>query len=238
MNKQQEVKLNMYYTVQRALAEAEPQWTGIPAFNAAVAELNTNLEAIQGTVEKQVIDITGFARDKQQSLEQLIAVTLVVSRSTLAYATVQGDLVLAGKMRVGNVLLRRHNDAVVARHCQAVLDAVTAVAPALVDFGVTAQRLADLKQAIARFGNALSAPRVAITTRKGATAELNLLMKDTTKLLAKRIDGMMEQFRSSAPTFFRAYMDARIIVDRGVRSTADPSLRTLGIGNGAAQKAA
>ena len=238
MNKSQEVRLNMMYTVQRALADAEPQWTGIPAFSAAVAELNTNLEAIQSAVEKQVIDITGFARDKQQSLEHLIAVTLVVSRSTLAYATVQGDLVLAGKMRVGNVMLRRHNDAVVARHCQALLDTVTPFAPALVDFGVTAQRLSELKQAIARFSNALSAPRVAITTRKGATAELNLLMKDTNKLLAKRLDGLMEQFRSSAPVFFRAYKDARIIVDRGVRSTADPSLRALGMGSDPAQKAA
>lgn len=96
----------------------------------------------------------------------------------------------------------------VARHCKSVLDAATTVSPQLVGYGVDASRLTSLQHSIDVYDEALSAPRLAITTRKGATSELALLMKDTAKLLLKRLDGLMERYRLEAPSFHRAYMDA------------------------------
>lgn len=60
------------------------------------------------------------------------------------------------------------------------------------------------QKAIDRFVTAIAAPRAAITARKGATAEIRELMKDTTKLLVKRLDALVAQFALTAPEFVRA----------------------------------
>ncbi len=222
MNKKQESRSNVYNAVARVLREHEAETTGAVALLAARDEFEVNLLAIKSCVERQVVDITGYAQAKALMVERMVGVALVVAKGTLAYAEVVGDRVLAGKMKVGRKALIQHPDGVVARHCKSILDAATPVAAQLVGYGVDAARLTSLQQAIDRYDEALSAPRLAITTRKGATSELALLMTDTAKLLAKRLDGLMERYRLEAPSFHRAYMDARIVVDRGVRTPREP----------------
>jgi hypothetical protein len=227
MKKNQEYRFNMYNAAHRVLLDHSALYASMPALGDAVAELGTNLEAMAQCVEKQVIDITGFARDKAAAEERMLALTQVVAKGALAYATVKDDAVLAAKVRVGLSRLRRHADGVVARHCQAVLDAATTVAGSLADYGVDGPRLDELKAAIQRHDQANSAPRLAITARKGATTELALLLKDTTKLVTRRLDALMERFKLEAPAFHRAYTDARIIVDRGARSADPLALKAL-----------
>lgn len=227
MRKNQEARYNMLNATRRVLVDNSALYVSMPAFGAAVDELGTNLDAMAHCVEKQVIDITGFTRDKAAAEERMLALTQVVAKGALAYATVKQDEVLAAKVRVGFTRLRRHADGVVARHCQAVLDAATTVADALADYGVDGPRLDELKAAIKRYDQANSAPRLAITARKGATAELALLLKDTTKLVTRRLDALMERFKLEAPAFHRAYTDARIIVDRGARSADPLALKAL-----------
>jgi len=227
MKKDQETRYNMFNAVRTVLAENTALYAALPALRSTITEFNANLDAIAQCVEKQVIDITGFARDKAAAEEQMLGLTQVVAKAALAYATVKQDEVLAAKVNVGLARLRRHADGVVARHCRAMLDAANAVGSALEPYGVDADRLNTLKAAIQRYDEALSAPRLAITARKGATAELALLLKDTTKLVTRRLDALMEVYRLEAPAFHRAYMDARIIVDRGVRTSSTPQLKAL-----------
>ena len=88
----------------------------------------------------------------------------------------------------------------------------------LTDYGVTAATLTTLQTAIDKYVDASSAPRNAITLRKGATAELRALLKDTNKLLTKRLDALMEQFAETKPEFYRDYQNARIVIDLGTGS--------------------
>ena len=227
MNKTQETRYNMFNAVRSVLADNSAHYVSLPAMNAAVQEYGTNLDAMAACVEKQVIDITGFARDKAAAEERMLAITQVVAKGALAYATVKDDAVLAAKVNVGLSRLRRHADGVVARHCQAVLDAATAVSGSLADYGVDSARLDELKAAIQRYEVVVSALCLAITARKGATAELAMLLKDTTKLVTRRLDALMERYKLEAPSFHRAYMNARIVVDRGVRAQEPIDLKVL-----------
>ncbi len=213
MTKGQENRFNMHYAVQKTLLVFKAVWNAIVPISDASAELDANINATEAAAEKQVIDITGFAKDKAEAEDVMIAGTIVVAGAVKAYATVKGDLILATKMDITPGELRRHRDTIVAQHCQGIHDEANAVVANLGAYGVDAAKLTALQTMIDRYVVAIAAPRVAITDRKGATAEIRELMKDTNKLLTKRLDGLMEQFRISNPDFFKAYFDARIVVD-------------------------
>lgn len=220
MNKKQEVRANMYQAVYQALLSGAIHYSGHTALVSAVEELGANLASIKACVEKQVVDITGHAQAKAQVETDMVNVAMVVAKATLAYATEQNDLVLSGKMSLTRRVLAKHADGVVARHCKAVLDTAELLGVALEPYGVDTALLDQLRQAVRRHDEVLSAPRLAITNRKGATAELALLMKDTNKLVQFRIDGLMERYRLQQPAFHRDYVNARIVVDRGARTSA------------------
>ena len=217
MNKQQESRHNMYNSVLSVLRAHATETAGATALLAAQSELEVNVKAMEARVEKQVVDITGYAQAKARAEKRMVDLALVVSKGTLAYAEVTGDDVLAARMAIGRKRLLDHADGVVARHCTSLLNDVRAVTGDLSSYGVDTARLAQLEAAIAAYDATLVAPRMAIAARKGATAELALLMKDTAKLVSKRLDGLMERYREEAPSFHRAYMDARIVVGPGTR---------------------
>jgi len=224
MNKKQESRANMYEAVHQALLAGTAHYANHPALNTAVQELGVNLNAIRACVEKQVVDITGYAQAKEQAEARMVDLALVVSKAALAYGTEISDLVLVGKMSLTRRVLTRHADGVVARHCKVVLDLATPLATVLEPYGVDEDLLDQLRLAVQKHDIALTTPRLAITTRKGATAELALLMKDTNKLVEFRIDGLMERYRLMHPAFHRDYMNARIVVDRGARPAAAPKV--------------
>ncbi|MCB9182761.1 MAG: hypothetical protein H6591_02505 [Flavobacteriales bacterium] len=82
-------------------------------------------------------------------------------------------------------------------------------------YGITAADPTSLQTKITAYVDVVAFPRNAVTIRKGATAELNALIKDTMKLLNNRLDPMIEEFRESDPKFYKEYFDGRIIVDLG-----------------------
>ena len=218
MNNSQENKMNMFYATQKCLVENSAVYSAVPALTSAFAEFETNINTLEAATEKQVIDITGFAKDKAEAEDAMILMTLAVAGGVRAYAMVIGDSVLMEKMNVTESRLRKHRDSVVAQHSQAIHGEATLVVASLADYGVTPATLTAFQKAIDRFVTAIAAPRAAITARKGATAEIRELMKDTTKLLVKRLDALVAQFALTAPEFVRAYGNARIIVDTGSSS--------------------
>ena len=218
MDKKQENQLSMFYAVQKTLALNNALWSGTPALVSATTELDQNIVAIESCVERQVIDIRGFAKAKAQAETAMINLTLAVAGGVRAYATVSEDDVLAGKMSVTRSALLRHRDSVVAQHCQGIHTEATAVVASLAAYGITPAMLVDLQSAIDTYVAGNMAPRNAITLRKGSTSELKMLLKDTTKVLTKRLDALMELFAGTEPEFYRDYFNARVIVDLGTGS--------------------
>ncbi len=217
----------MYNSVLSVLRAHAAETAGATALLAAQEELEANVKAMEARVEKQVVDITGHAQAKARAEKHMVDLALVVSKGTLAYAEVTGNDVLAARMAIGRQRLLDHADGVVGRHCSSLLTDVRAVGTDLSDYGVNAARLSQLEAAIAAYDATLVAPRMAIAARKGATAELALLMKDTAKLVSRRLDGLMERYRSESPSFHRAYMDARIVVGPGARKAKAASANPL-----------
>lgn len=213
--------MSMAYAAIQVLDKNTLIWNGVPAMVQAHTEFKANLSALEGAVAKQVADITGHAKDKAAAEEKMIAKTLAVAGSVMAFATVNEDNGLAESMDISPSELRRYRDSVVAQRCQTVYDAANANIAALADFGVLPADTATLQGLINAYVALIAQPRNMITARKGATAEIGTLVRDTMKLLNRRIDRLMIQFKYSHPEFVSQYFDARIIIDQHGQKDSD-----------------
>jgi hypothetical protein len=214
MNQVEENRMSMAYAAIQVLDQNTLIWNGVAAMVQAHTEFKTNLTALEGAVAKQVADIKGHAKDKAAAEEKMIAKTLAVAGSVMAFATVNGDNGLAESMNISRSELNRYRDSVVAQRCQTVHDAANANIAALAAFGVLPADVTALQGLIDTYVALIPQPRNMITARKGATAEIGALVRDTMKLLNRRIDRLMVQFSFSNPEFVKQYFDARIIIDQ------------------------
>lgn len=215
MNKINENKLSMFHTVLSVCEKYKAQWTPVLGYANAHGELVVNVQSIVDASKVQETNMTGAALDKRFKRDAMTAKTVEVARAVYAYAEDIGDLVLREKMNLAPHDVNRKRDSVVGALCQGVNDVATALIASLGDYGLVVADCTALQAAIDAYAAVVSAPRTATGVRKGATAEINQLVKDSMKILNNRMDKLMPEFETSAPEFFQEYFDARIIVDNG-----------------------
>lgn len=213
--------MNMLYAVKGVCEEHAAAFGGLTPFVNAFDELKANIGALELAIRKQERSLVGVALDKRFKRDAMTDRTLQVANGLFAYAVEKGDLDLRERADLNRTDLQRGRDTVVAQRCANVLADGTAHAADLVAYGIEAADLAALATAIDRYVATIGSPRTALTVRKGATAEIALLLKDSLKVLTQRMDKLMGEFREAAPDFHQRYFDARIIVDAGVRSSGE-----------------
>lgn len=213
MNQQQENRLNMFYAAQGALNLDPSIWNGVAAMVTVVGEFEQNIAAIEDKLETQVKDITGYTTEKANALEAMIAKTLEVGGAVMSYAEANGKAGLAEEMNVVSSELRGYRDAIVAQRSQGVHATATANLAALATYGIAAADLTDLQAKITTYKALIAAPRLKVTERKGATSSIGILIRDTMRLLDRRLDMLVRGFSVSHPEFFANYTNARSIVD-------------------------
>lgn len=215
MKQYEENRLSMMYATRQVLDQNSGTWNTVPAFVAAKNEFNANIKAMEDSLALQLRDITGHTEAKAVAKDAMIAPTVLVAGGVMAWASFTGNEGLAEEMNVFPSELLKYRDSVVAQRCQYVSDAANANIASLADYGVTAADVTALQSRIDAYLVLVQQPRNVITARMGATSEIALLVRDTKKLLSRRLDMMMRQFIASAPEFYRQYTNARIIIDRG-----------------------
>lgn len=220
MNAQQEARMGMFYGTNNVLTDNNALWVGTPAMVSLVTEFRANIEAIENALEVQVKDITGHAKAKNVAVEAMIAKTLRVSGVAMAYAEATGNPGLAEEMNVVASELRGYRDAIVAQRCQGLHATATANLAALAGYGIVAADLTDLQAAIDAYLVLVAMPRTKIVVRSVKTNDLGVLIRDTGKLLDRRLDMLMRGFTVSQPDFYSQYTKARMIIDPASQSGA------------------
>lgn len=222
MNQYQENRLSMFYAVAQTLLENNAVWSGTPAIVTAAGDLNGNIARLENELEIQVRDIKGHAVDKSNAEEAMIAETLDVAGKVMAFAVANSNEALAEAMNISPSELRRYRDSIVAQRCQDVHDAANGVLASLAGYGVDAAKLLAFQALIDAYLAANTAPRLAITARKNATAAIELLVEETLDLLHRRMDPLMQGYAITDASFYRLYTDARVIVDLGGAGEEEP----------------
>lgn len=215
MNQYQENRLSMFYAVKSTLEDHNAVWSGIPAIVTAKADFDLQVKGLEDALEIQVRDIRGHAVDKSNAEEAMIAETLDVAGKVMAYAVANSNEALAEAMNISPSELRRYRDSIVAQRCQDVHDAANGVLASLAGYGVDAAKLLAFQALIDAYLAANTAPRLAITARKNATAAIERLVDETLDLLHRRMDPLMQGYAITNASFYRLYTDARVIVDLG-----------------------
>lgn len=215
MNQYGENRLSMMYATRQVLDQNSSIWNTVPAVATVKGEFDANIASIEGSLALQLKDITGHTEAKYVALKEMVKPTVRVAGGVMAWAEATGDEGLAEEMNIFASELLKYRDSAVAQRCQGVRNAANTNVASLVDYGVTAAEITELQQRIDAYLVLVQQPRNVVIARKGATSEIGLLVRDTQKLLTRRMDMLMRRFVVSAPEFYRQYTNARIIIDRG-----------------------
>ena len=222
MNKHLENRMSMLYTVRQVCEKHSGAFGSLPPFVNAFGELKVNISATENAIRTQEQSLLGVALDKRTKRTAMLSSALAVANAAFAYAEDTGDLALRERMSWSFSTSNKGRDAVIGQRCQGIHDDATANLPDLPDYGVTAVDLTALRSDIDAYVATIGSPRSALTVRKGATAEITALVKDSLKILNNRMDKLMSEFKESKPNFYQEYFDARIIVDSGARTQERP----------------
>jgi len=207
----------MAKTVRTYMNNSPAKWTAIPAFVAVMGELDTMIEDIDSSVEKQEAPTKGITQDKAAARTALEELILDVGGAVFALANslqpvnhaMAADVAVnpsaldtMAEQQVNDLAMRIYEHANVNK---AVLTS---------DFDVSATRIAELDAARVTFQGLKSNPRAAISGKAGETATLPEKIREVKSLLRLRLDKMMLKFRTADAVFYAGYRSARVIVDR------------------------
>jgi len=220
MNKDQEDTLNMYETTDSVLQTHNAVWVANVPFSAAVAQLVTNIDAIENLRDQQDADTTGVTQDKQNKRQALEDQTITVGNILVFYASTTNNRELLEKVNFKRSALSHARDNELPGMSEQVHQEAVANAAAVLPFGLTAAMTTALRTAIDDFVDYISKPRAAQSEVSAATEQLPPVFDATNKLLDEQLDAGMELYRVSKPDFYAQYHNARIIVNSPTKKRA------------------
>ena len=193
------------------------------AVKDAVADLDADIAAISETARKHQTPTAGATDEKEQVRLEFEERLLEVADQLAALAEKNKDANLAAQVEFTLSSLDKLEDDALEETGQSVSALAATNLAALADYGITAADVTALDALRTRFHGVKSVPRTAIAGRAGQTANLPVLISNTTSLLRNRLDKLMTKFKKSSPEFYSGYRTARVIVDRGGSSPDSPT---------------
>lgn len=208
-----ENKRGMLGTVETILVTNRPIWESLPAFVTAADALSEHIETIDILAQSGNGNTTGLTADKRAARDTMTAATLEIAGAVAAYASETGSGELHAKADYSISDLRRVRDTEIAGVCLNIHDAAKANLADLADYGVTAKKLTDCKAKIDAYSGTVSKPRTAKSNSRATGKLLVVEFGAADKVLGKRLDRLVTQFKATQPAFYGAYTTARLIVD-------------------------
>jgi hypothetical protein len=214
-------QLDMYLLVKAVFARFFSIWSGNARLTEAVNKFSNNNTAIRAQKKLQEEDSSGITQDKHTLKAALIKKTVLVSKAIASYAFSVNNQELENSVKYTESDLKNMREAMLPTVCEIVCDKAQANLADLGDEGITAATLESLTQLIDDFSGKKTKPQEAISEGKSATKALTDLYLANNTLLRKQLDGLMAQYEETSPEFYRAYVNARPINDRGHRGKGD-----------------
>ncbi|WNM20382.1 carboxypeptidase-like regulatory domain-containing protein [Flavobacterium capsici] len=188
----------------------------MPQIVTVTAALRAKVETLRNFKNGQMLNRSGNRMTKEEIRVEMTQKGFETAAAVCAYAIAESNEVLEMEVTYVYSDLERMRDTDVADTCQSIHEIAFPLLTELADYGVTAESLGKLKDAIIEFNTAMPKPRQGIVTRKTITEQIALLFEECSELLF-RIDKLVTMVRFSEPTFYSDYFGSRRIVDTGSR---------------------
>jgi hypothetical protein len=218
MTKREIGKYNSYAQIASAFEARASVFSDHVQFKKGVADFTLSLDRLDDLAVRQSAKTDGSSAAKAQALHVLGNLAHRVASGIAACAHDAANGELAGRVAYSRTNITRGPDAAVISRCKNIHTAGTEYAGEIVEYGVSAADLTNLKKKIDAFQALQPAPRRAKAATSSATKELKRLLKEVDELLSLKLDKLIVQFKDSEPDFYNEYISARRIVVSGVRS--------------------
>jgi hypothetical protein len=215
MRAKQSDKLKRIQTLNGVLEEHEDTWNTLPAFARAVTELETITLEITNAVQVQ-LSVPDVSAEKRIARATLTNNATEVAAAVLAYAEENDDAELAGRVDFSRSEIQGRDSTFVAR-CRDIHAAATENVESLTDAGITPAKLTALKKQIDGFEALHTKPRQNLAKRSAATRRMPFLFEKADRIVNRRLNKLVLQFKTSAPAFYNAYQMAVTIVNTAGR---------------------
>lgn len=223
MLKRLENKNKMFNAVNEVINRNKPIWQDIAAMVNITDEFSDKLSEIDNLRQQTEGDTTGGTREKEQLEGALVDKNYEISSALFAMSIRNNNAVLKEKVDYTESELQQARDGELVATGETISALARENLEPLGEYGVDEAAVTELEELTAQFKAAVPAPRATIAERKAANEKLKKLFTETQAVLENQLDRLMVRFKNSNPDFYSAYMNARVIVDYGIRhETQEP----------------
>jgi hypothetical protein len=212
MDSIKESKHSMFLATKDYLTSKDILLKKLPKYAELFARLCHLITLIQGLGEEQNLDKKGVALDKRHLREILSLLAIDTSRRIKAHATLEKNLILLNETKYTESDLKRCTDTQIREVAQGIHNRAQSNLPALAEFGVTAEKLQALQDAINTYVVVTPKPRLHIAEGKQSTDKTAELFKEAETIL-KSIDLLIEMQKIENPDLYKGYRGVRRIVN-------------------------
>ena len=229
MNQYQINHKSMFETVYQTMQSNSAIWSSNSTISAAVAALFGRIGNISNSVTGQLANFTVVTQTKAQAKATLVALTMAHAAGGKGFGASSGNTSLKGICSITKSKLEDMAEDQLGNFCQTIYNAVSPVIGSLVSYGVNSASLLQWSNAITTFEGKLGQPQSARQAAASYTAVIEPMIKDTTTFLEEQLDTLMEQYKTTNTTFYKAYQGSRKLPKNGHRTTVTVTgLITLG----------
>jgi len=212
MDQRQINRLEMYEAVHTYLDTNTAIWSGVPILVTFKNELDTLLVDIRAQQKDQEAARIYIGGNKTTQKRIVSEKADILNDALEAYAAVNNLVELEQKAAksFSDLYNTRNQDFItVISETIALLEQNL---DNLVDYGVTADQITDLKNSMDQFLTFNGQPRQYRIAEKKATKKLVDLFDQTTAILNTKLDKVMKRFKNANTGFYNGYRAARSIV--------------------------
>lgn len=225
MQKKQESKVKMARATLGILRGNEEIVTGTPGLGDATETLDELIEETEFHSQGQMNTGAEFTARKNEARAALTVATLKVCAALAAHATVSADpavKLLKAKYQVADSEIKKLRDMSLFTYASKVFADASPLATLLAPFA-TETDVTELKTKAGNFNALLPQKRTQQSKSSLSTQNLEDAIARIDVLLNDTIDVLVKPREFIQPDFFRAYTNARIIVDAASRKSAGPT---------------
>lgn len=203
----------MYFAVNQVLEDNATAFSTIEVLVAAHGEFKSKFAIIDNYRQIQESNESGLTAIKASLRKQLMELLMRTLSALKAQAVTTNNQELMVKCSYTVSVLNAKSDPVFSDIVLLVHGLALPLIDQLGQFFLSQEHLDEMQTLNSEFKAAIPKRRVAVSVKKVSTLNIGQTMKELDQLLKEKIDLLIAPFEYTEADFYRAYRNARTIVD-------------------------
>ena len=185
----------------------------LPALERACRDFNDKIIELKEKDKEKSIAAAGKTKAKRGAELKLINNVIGIASPIFAWAMETGNNEVKELTNIRKSYLAHVRDTELIKIVESVHKIAVDNLNNLADYGVTSDKVSELKTDIDEYYESLGMRESGVAERKSAGVSVKALFYEADEILKNRIDRLMEVFKAGQPDFYNIYRAARIIRD-------------------------